>query len=79
MANDKKPERKRFGHYVPVEVIALFDQAAELYPQFTKQGFFEIVVIAGLNAVNSDDFGWDMMAQAMEIQSKVVEGEGSGT
>lgn len=78
MANDNRTERKRFGHYVPIEIVQLFDSAAEIYPQFTKQGFFEIVIIAGLNSINSDDFEWGRLGQALSVHSKEVEGFDDG-
>ena len=74
MGNEPRNERKRFGHYVPIEIVQLFDSAAEIYPQFTKQGFFEIVIIAGLNSINRGDFEWGQLAQATEVHSKDVEG-----
>jgi predicted metal-dependent phosphoesterase TrpH len=51
MANNDRGDRKRMTHYVPIELIDLFNAEAAQYPALTKQGFFEAVVRAGLDAI----------------------------
>ena len=73
---ESRDERKRFGHYVPVEVIKQFDEMAEKYPLFNKQGFFEIVIVAGLKAIENGNFDWTSVGHSWKELSIVRESEG---
>ena len=74
--NDNKNGRRRISHYVPDALADQFNERAAKHPALTKQGFFGVVLLAGMRALEDDASNyWHPALQEFVLMVPEQEGE----